>query len=127
MRCRQPPSGWWWTGYNQARSGHSVFDVRFRGINRRAGLPLATSGYSHKRTFVRQIERGFDFLGYHFGPEGFTVGAKTIKQFVARAIRLYEQEPGGCLCPVWIVRVPVGQVGRRRSAKIRSPARDAPL
>ncbi len=51
------------------------------------------SAYSHKRTFVRQIERGFDFLGYHFGPEGFTVGAKTIKQFVARAIRLYEQEP----------------------------------
>ncbi len=52
------------------------------------------SANSHKRTFVRQIERGFDFLGYHFGPEGFTVGAKTIKQFVARAIRLSEQEPG---------------------------------
>ncbi len=52
------------------------------------------SASSHKRTFVRQIERGFDFLGYHFGPEGFTVAAKTIEQFVARAIRLYEQEPG---------------------------------
>ena len=43
------------------------------------------------------MTRGFDFLGYHFGPEGFTVAAKTIEQFVARAIRLYEQEPGEAL------------------------------
>jgi hypothetical protein len=33
-------------------------------------------------------------LGYHFGPEGLTVAAKTIEQFVERALRLYEQEPG---------------------------------
>ncbi len=46
------------------------------------------------KTFVGKTERGFDFLGYHFGPEGFTMAAKTIEQFVARAIRLYEQEPG---------------------------------
>ena len=45
------------------------------------------------KIFVGRAERGFDFLGYHFGPEGFTVAAKTIEQFVARAIRLYEQEP----------------------------------
>ena len=49
------------------------------------------------KTFVGRTERGFDFLGYHFGPEGFTVAAKTIEQFVARAIRLYEQEPGEAL------------------------------
>jgi hypothetical protein len=46
------------------------------------------------KTFVGRTGRGFDFLGYHFGPEGFTVAAKTIEQFVARAIRLYEQQPG---------------------------------
>ena len=46
------------------------------------------------KTFIGRIEQGFDFLGYHFGPEGFTVAAKTIEQFVAPAIRLYEQEPG---------------------------------
>ena len=46
------------------------------------------------KTFVGRTERGFDFLGYHFGPEGLTLAAKTIEQFVARAIRLYEQEPG---------------------------------
>ena len=46
------------------------------------------------KTFIGRIERGFDFLGYHFGPEGLTMAAKTIEQFVERAIRLYEQEPG---------------------------------
>ncbi len=24
------------------------------------------------KTFIGRIERGFDFLGYHFGPEGLT-------------------------------------------------------
>jgi hypothetical protein len=46
------------------------------------------------KTFVGRTERGFDFLGYHFGPEGFTVAAETIEQFVARATRRYEPEPG---------------------------------
>ncbi len=36
-------------------------------------------------------------IGYHFGPEGLTLAAKTIERFVARAIRLYEQEPGEAL------------------------------
>ena len=43
---------------------------------------------------LADIERGFDFLGYHFGPDRLSLAAKTIEQFVARAIRLYEQEPG---------------------------------
>ena len=46
------------------------------------------------KTFIGRIERGFDFLGYHFGPDGLSVAAKTIENFIARAIRLYEQEPG---------------------------------
>ncbi len=46
------------------------------------------------KTFIGRIERGFDFLGYHFGPEGLSVAKKTIERFVERAIRLYEQEPG---------------------------------
>ncbi len=45
------------------------------------------------KTFIGRIEKGFDFLGYHFGPEGLTVAAKTIEQFVERVLRLYEQEP----------------------------------
>ncbi len=49
------------------------------------------------KTFVGRIERGFDFLGYHFGPGGLTLAVKTIERFVAHAIRLYEQEPGEAL------------------------------
>ena len=41
-----------------------------------------------------RTDRGFDFLGYHFGPEGLAVAQKTLEHFVERAIRFYEQEPG---------------------------------
>ena len=70
------------------------------------------------KTFIGRIEKGFDFLGYHFGPEGLTLAAKTIEQFVERALRLYEQEPGGGfrLLLAWVVPATVGQVGRRRTA-----------
>ncbi len=46
------------------------------------------------KTFIGRIERGFDFLGYHFGPEGLSVAKTTIENFVVPAIRLYEREPG---------------------------------
>jgi hypothetical protein len=35
------------------------------------------------KTFIGRIERGFDFLGYHFSPAGLTVAAKTIENFIA--------------------------------------------
>ncbi len=44
------------------------------------------------KTFIGRIERGFDFLGYHFSPEGLRVAKATIQKFVERAARLYEQE-----------------------------------
>ncbi len=46
------------------------------------------------KTFIGRIERGFDFLGYHFGQEGLSVAKTTIENFVVPAIRLYEREPG---------------------------------
>jgi hypothetical protein len=46
-----------------------------------------------EKTFIGPIERGFDFLGYHFNPAGLTVAHETVVRFVARATRLYEQEP----------------------------------
>ena len=46
------------------------------------------------KTFIGRIEKGFDFLGYHFSPQGLGVAKKTVENFLARAIRLYEQEPG---------------------------------
>ena len=44
------------------------------------------------KTFIGRIERGFDFLGYHFTPEGVMVAKATIERFVERATRLYEQD-----------------------------------
>ncbi len=46
------------------------------------------------KTFIGRIERGFDFLGYHFRPGQLSVAEKSTENFVERAIRLYEQEPG---------------------------------
>ena len=44
------------------------------------------------KTFIGKIERGFDFLGYHFSPAGLTVAMKTIENFIEKASRLYEQK-----------------------------------
>ena len=44
------------------------------------------------KTFVGRIDKGFDFLGYHFGPEGLGVAKATIQSFLDKAFRLYEQE-----------------------------------
>jgi hypothetical protein len=45
------------------------------------------------KTFIgSRIERGFDFLGYHFGQAGLTVAKKTIGNFIEKASRLYEQK-----------------------------------
>ena len=43
------------------------------------------------KTFIGRAERGFDFLGYHFSPDGLTVAVGTLKRFVERIARLYEQ------------------------------------
>ncbi len=47
-----------------------------------------------EKTFIGRAARGFDFLGYHFSPEGLTAARETLKRFVSRATRLYEQELG---------------------------------
>ncbi len=44
------------------------------------------------KTFIGRTERGFDFLGYHFGRDGLAVARKTLKNFAERVTRLYEQE-----------------------------------
>ncbi|MCP4408398.1 MAG: reverse transcriptase [Gammaproteobacteria bacterium] len=47
-----------------------------------------------EKTFIGRIEKGFDFLGYHFSPLGLSVAKATVEKFVTRATRLYEQERG---------------------------------
>ena len=34
--------------------------------------------YNSDKTFIGWIEKGFDFLGYHFGPDGLSVAKKTV-------------------------------------------------
>jgi len=48
------------------------------------------------RPFIGQIERGFDFPGYHFSPTGLRVAKKTIANFIEKASRLYEQKSERC-------------------------------
>ena len=33
-------------------------------------------------------------VGYHFSPQGIAIARRTVEKFIARVIRLYEQEPG---------------------------------
>jgi hypothetical protein len=59
------------------------------------------------KTFIGRIERGFDFLGYHFSARGVRVSSATLARFLERAARLYEQgpwEPGGLLRACSFVR-----------------------
>jgi len=37
------------------------------------------------------VERGFDFLGYHQGPDKIIPASATIEKFKRRIARLYEQ------------------------------------
>jgi hypothetical protein len=42
------------------------------------------------KTFIGKIERGFDFLGYHFGPDGLSLAEKTVHNFAERlSLRCY--------------------------------------
>jgi len=76
-----------WTGYRRWKLRKAV-----KAVNQALGS-LNLEKHPDK-TFIGRIERGFDFLGYHFRPDRLSVAAKTIENFVARALRLYEQEPG---------------------------------
>ncbi len=41
------------------------------------------------KTLIGRTERGFDFLGYHFSPDGLTLARKTIGNFTDNILRLY--------------------------------------
>ena len=50
------------------------------------------------KTFIGKIEKGFDFLGYHFSTKGLTIAEITWSKFVARLHRLYEQKKASVDC-----------------------------
>ncbi len=45
------------------------------------------------KTLIGRTVRGFDFLGYHFSPDGLSVAEATLERCADRALRLYEREP----------------------------------
>jgi hypothetical protein len=77
------------------------------------------------KTFIGHVDKGFDFLGYHFSPEGLSMAEKTIEKFLARAVRLYEREQGesfgsprlGLYVRRW-VRWVRGIAPRKRSSRV---------
>jgi hypothetical protein len=44
-----------------------------------------------EKMFICRVERGFDFLGYHFSTAGLPVARQTVINFIEKASRLYEQ------------------------------------
>jgi hypothetical protein len=67
------------------------------------GSILAVPGLRHHlekhpdKTFIGRIERGFDFLGYHFSRQGLAVAKQTIADFIEKASGLYEQKHSAAL------------------------------
>jgi len=51
------------------------------------------------KTTIGRIGRGFDFLGFHFGPDGLQVARQTLANFMKKASWLYEQERNGAGAP----------------------------
>jgi RNA-directed DNA polymerase len=47
------------------------------------------------KTFIGRIERGFDFLGYHFATGSLTRARGTLVNFADKVSRLYEREREG--------------------------------
>ena len=44
------------------------------------------------KTFIGKIEKGFDFLGYHFSLEPLQLAHQTVRRHVEHINRLYEQQ-----------------------------------
>ena len=44
------------------------------------------------KTIIGRIAKGFDFLGYHFAPQGLRIATKTLANFVAHVRQLYKRE-----------------------------------
>jgi len=80
-----------------------------RKVNRiLTGLKLEKA---EDKTFIGKIERGFDFLGYHFSPDGLSLAEKTVHNFAERlSLRCYAsgQKSGlSCGCKeIELVNIP---------------------
>ncbi|WP_133130008.1 reverse transcriptase/maturase family protein [Legionella yabuuchiae] len=54
------------------------------------------------KTYIGTIEKGFDFLGYHFSPKQLTLAKVTLDKAIAKLRQLFEQGAGlPRLCMYW--------------------------
>ena len=70
------------------------------------------------KTLIGRVERGFNFLGYHFQSDNLGVAKKTIENFKERIAQLYEQGADS---------VRIGQYVRRWLKWLESGLRDYSL
>ncbi len=55
-------------------------------------MPILKIKQNPDKRFIGKVERGFDFLGYHFFREALCLALITIRRHVERIHRLYEQQ-----------------------------------
>ena len=78
------------------------------------------------KTFIGRIEKGFDFLGYHFSRAGLTVASATVHKFIDQAARLYEQEQGDPDGPPVLGRYVMRWLGWAHGGLVGQPNKPAP-
>ncbi|WP_166482665.1 reverse transcriptase domain-containing protein [Scytonema sp. UIC 10036] len=67
------------------------------------------------KTFIGQVARGFDFLGYRFALQGLGVARVTVERFAQWVSRLYEQ--GATASLHWEIRSPLVEMGEEWSVE----------
>jgi hypothetical protein len=65
-----------------------------RGAVKAVNQMLGALEKHQDKTFIGRIERGFDFLGYHFSPAGLSVAKQTVGNFIEKASRLMSRSGG---------------------------------
>jgi len=64
-----------------------------RAVKRLNGILGELKLEKHRdKTFIGRIEKGFDFLGYHFSDGVLRVADATRDCFISPAVQLYEQK-----------------------------------
>jgi hypothetical protein len=66
----------------------------FHNVTGAPGIAMPLIGAFFVKQLDDRMEWSFDSPGYHFSPKGLTAARETLKRFVSRETRFYEQGPG---------------------------------
>jgi len=85
-----------WKGFHDTSVSYWPYIVK-SGICNPHSLPVKSNRWLISvvlhQPLKAKTKRRFDFLGYHFGPEGLAIAEKILHNLAERAIRHYEQGP----------------------------------